>query len=75
MCFKECPHNIKAAEIAKKKQLKEPRLELQRNAQSYVNKFVSINQFIQENIIDIMCSNETFLNEKITIIDIIYMAF
>jgi exonuclease III len=42
------------------------------NAQSYVNKFFSINQFIQDNKIDIMCLNETFLNDKITNINLIH---
>jgi exonuclease III len=36
------------------------------NAQSYNNKYISINQCIQSNKIDILCLNETFLNEKIT---------
>ena len=36
------------------------------NAQSLINKFITVMQYIQDNKIDIFCINETFLNSNIT---------
>jgi hypothetical protein len=41
------------------------------NAQSLINKFITVMQYIQDNKIDIFCINETFLNNNITNINLL----